>query len=182
MSESETNERTNVREQTNESWFSIREASERLKVSERVLQKRAQSGDIISRKVKNRWEVSLTQEPSPEIPNEQTNEHSRTSESDSRTNERSNEQDSGTQEALIRQLQAENAFLRSELTAQREAHQTAESELRRLMAMDKQELLDLRQRVALTGTSGTETGKDTPKEGGKAQRGFWSHLRRFWKG
>lgn len=47
------------------------------------------------------------------------------------------------------QLQAENAFLRSELTSQREAREIEASELRRLMLMDRQELLELRQRVAI---------------------------------
>lgn len=166
MSEPKTNERTN------ETWLSIREASERLKVSERVLQKRAKNGDIISRKVNNRWEVSVELEVSLESSNEQTNEYSRTSETDTRTNERADEQNSGSQKSLLKHIQEENAFLRSEL----ERRNTAESELRRLMAMDKQELLELRQRVALIGSSGNETGKDTQKEGEEPLRGFWKRL------
>lgn len=88
-----------------------------------------------------------------------------------------------TDPALVEQLQTENTFLRAELTAQREAHQTAEAELRRLLLLDKQELLDLRQRVAQIEAPKAETGKDTQETTEGAYRatsgGWWARL---WKG
>lgn len=89
--------------------------------------------------------------------------------------------------ALVTQLQSEIEFLRSELTAQREAHQTSETErqteaaeLRRLWLMDKQELTELRQRVALIEAPQSDTGE--PPEGAQkpTSGGWWARL--FGKG
>ena len=77
----------------------------------------------------------------------------------------------------------ELTFLRTQLEAkdkQLEAHTTAESELRRLMLLDRQELQELRQRLALPSAE-SETGKDPQTKGETAQKGFWERLRTFWK-
>ena len=166
----------NVREQTNELWLPIREASERLNVSERVLQKRALRGEIASRKVKNRWEVLVCGTDPAESPNE----HSRTNER-KRTNVReSNERgEPSSDAALVAQLQSEVLFLRAELERRNEA----ESELRRLMLTDKQELLELRQRVALVEApraEATDNTRETPEGAQKPTSGGW--WARLWKG
>lgn len=174
----------NVREQTNERWLPIREASERLNLSERVLQKRAQRGEIASRKVKNRWEVLVCGTDPAEAPNERTPEH------DSRTNERkrtnvreSNERGEPSPDTvLVAQLRSEVLFLRAELERRNEA----ESELRRLMLTDKQELLELRQQVAIGAAPQSETGEPLandkqgahkPTSGGWWQ--FWKRIQRY---
>lgn len=86
--------------------------------------------------------------------------------------------------ALVAQLQAENAFLRGELTAQREAREVEASELRRLMLMDRQELLELRQRVALVEAPKAEATDNTRETLEGAQKstsgGWWARL--FGKG
>jgi len=77
----------------------------------------------------------------------------------------------------------EIAFLRSELTSQREAREIEASELRRLMLMDRQELLELRQRVAIgeaPKAEATDNTRETPEGTQKQTSGGW--WTRLWKG
>lgn len=199
MSDESQNEKRNESKNENESisWLSIREASFVLKVSERAIQIRAKQGKIPSRKVGGRWEVLATNAPQNETPPKPRNENeiSRKNESDSRKrNEPQNENEtpiSFTETAQVKQLENELAFLRAErekdseeiafLRGEVERRNTAESELRRLMLTDKQELLELRQRVAIGEAPHSETGKDTSEAGTGAQRAKARRWYEFWR-
>ena len=88
---------------------------------------------------------------------------------------------------LVEQLQSENAFLRAEV----ERHHQAESELRRLMLADKQELSELRQRLAIEARAApprdavdaprASDGKEEAAAGKAEQEGSRREWWQFWK-
>jgi hypothetical protein len=85
-------------------------------------------------------------------------------------------------DGLVGQLRSENAYLRSELTAQREAHgaeiqrrDVAEAELRRMVFAAQQEAIEAKRQLAITGTP------QTPEESNRAQTASKRPWWKFWK-
>lgn len=146
-----------------EPWRTVREAAAQLGVSVRAVQMRVQRGTLASRRDGKTLYVRLD-------PNEPIREQfAKNGESPSRP-----------APDLVEQLRSEIAFLRERV----QQHETAEGELRRLMLTDRQELLDLRQRLAITaapqdaqeGAGEAETGaegKRTAAERSRAEKRPW---------
>ena len=121
----------------NDAAVTVQQASVLLGISERAVLKRIQQGTLRARKSDRQWEVWLTS----------------SSALGSEPSVMSSEPITGSAEPvrvdqtpLLEQLQSEVQFLRARI----EAADVEKSELRRLMLSDKNELLDLRQRLALT--------------------------------
>ena len=121
----------------NDAAVTVHQASVLLGISERAVLKRIQQGTLRARKSDRQWEVWLTS----------------SSALGSEPSVMSSEPITGSAEPvrvdqtpLLEQLQSEVQFLRARI----EAADVEKSELRRLMLSDKNELLDLRQRLALT--------------------------------
>ena len=147
-------------------WLSAAEAALALNTSVRTVQKRAARGEYVSRTEGNRRLLVYVALP----------------EQDANVRESKPVFREPDANALLDQLRSENAFLRSELTAQREAADVQKSELRRLMLSDKNELSELRQKLALTAApEQTQEGTSVPhsaKAEAAAGSVWW---KRFWK-
>jgi excisionase family DNA binding protein len=154
-------------------WLPVPDAAKRLGISERTVQRRVREGKLKAQEEGRRLLVGVNvSRQSPE------NVHS-----DATMTPNDATLQEGT-ERFIKQLEAENAFLKSEL----EKRNTAESELRRLMLADKNELQELRQKVALLLPSAPNAAQshdvnrrsEEQPEGGKdsltPKRGFWQRL------
>ena len=173
MSEQNGHETKEIREnETNQnegaSWVFIREASALLGISERAVQMQAKSGKLLSRKSGGRWQVQiLTQN---EAQNE-TNESASRSENEETKQFRENE--TKNESALIEQMQSEIVFLRSELERRNEdvrRRDIADGEMRRLMLADRQEIAELRQRLALVAAPETLPESTQSRENAPAPR------------
>lgn len=126
-------------------WVSVKEAAASLGLSERAVQTRAKRGQIVAKKAGHGWQVCLDDQAAGSAT---TN----ASEAQAHATATSNET------SLLEQLRSEIARLSEQLAEkdrQLERRDQAESELRRLMAVDKAELQDLRARLAIE--SGPET-------------------------
>jgi hypothetical protein len=139
-----------------EVWVSIREATHRLGISERAVRLRVKAGKLDRRVEDGRAQVRLPDRAAdPEaIP--------QASESD--------------RDARLADKDAEIAFLREQL----QQHMTAQAELRTLMLADRQELIALRQRLALAPVQnaqkgGSETRTDA-KDAGVSKQSWWRKL------
>ena len=138
MSDEITSPKRSENEAKSEVWISAQEASRLLGISERAVQLRAQKGTLPSRRDGGRWYVRLETN---------TSSAKRFAESEAKTEPieaTSAKQNEAGETRLVSHLLAEIAFLRAELTAQREAADVEKSELRRLMMADKNELQELR--------------------------------------
>lgn len=138
---------TNEQGEQGEQWISVREAAEKLHIGIRGVQQRIARGKIRHKKEGERLLVCLERAPLADSPQgEQDEQRERTG----ANNEQLREQDANNANtALFAQLRSENAFLRSELTATREAATIAQAEMRRLLLADRQEIAQLRQQLAL---------------------------------
>ena len=160
----------------NDAAVTVQQASVLLGISERAVLKRIQQGTLRARKSDRQWEVWLTS----------------SSALGSEPSVMSSEPITGSAEPvrvdqtpLLEQLQSEVQFLRARI----EAADVEKSELRRLMLSDKNELLDLRQRLALTAAvTASESTDNAPggandsqpvmaNEGAQKPRQWWE----IWK-
>jgi hypothetical protein len=159
-----------------EEWVSVAEAARRLSISPRAVRKRCAMGNQRFRKRGNRLEVQWEPNGNREEPEwEPTEPFAEPAGTETGTRGTDGEPKLEPEEpALVAQLRSEVAFLRSQL-AQRDV---AEAELRRLMLADKQELHELRQRLALPPALAPEEA--SPVEGdehnGHRGRSWWTRL------
>lgn len=178
----------NIREQ----WLPVSDAATVLSLSPRTVQKQAASGKLPSKMDGRRLLVCL-EVREPDANRGQNDANIR----DSVREVEEIIEDAGKVDAerMIATLEEEVSFLRSELTANRETHEEeikrrdiAESELRRLMLSDKNELLELRHKVALllpptpnTDSGSQEASRDVDsdevgKDNPKPKRSLWARI------
>lgn len=175
MSESEAK---NERNEANQ-WVSVREAAERLGIGERAVQLRAKNGLIESRREGRQWFVRLPADAPTSISLPDSIETDESSET--KRSERNRTSRTEANPALVEELKSEVAFLRAlvethtEETARRDV---AEAELRRLLLADRNELAQLRQRLALAAQEDTEGGET---KDGKSATPEASAGRRWWQ-
>jgi len=159
----------------------VQQASVLLHISERAVLKRIQQGTLRARKIDRQWQVWLTSGSEPSVlSSEPITDGAEPVRND--------------QTPLLDQLQGEVQFLRARL----EAADVEKSELRRLMLADKNELSELRQRLALpaaptdvpeatTDTLGAQSGyqpgpaDEDGQNSAQQRKSRWWHLWE-WKG
>ena len=174
-------------------WLTVKEAAAQIGISERGVQMRAKRGKIRWKLDRDRLLVCLEAPLSNGEQDEQ--------QLSSRTN---NEQNSNTVFAntpasdMVVQLRSEVEYLRLELTAQRVTHteeiarrDTAESEYRRLLLTDRQEIARLRDQLAITAAPtdvpeafvdapGEQTGSQSGPADDRAQNSAQQRKTRWW--
>lgn len=150
-----------------EAWVSIQEAARTLGISERAVHLRVKAGTLKRRQTGKRVQIAV---PASEAVHEAQAENS----------EGFHEVSEVLQNDLIEQLRSEVTFLRSQI----EATNIEKAELRRLMLADRQEIAELRQRLALVAApeptpEGPQSSEKDPPER-EASGGPLESTRRPW--
>jgi hypothetical protein len=148
-----------------EEWITIAEAARQIGVTERSLRRLLARPDYAARTRRENRRTPSGQRQSTLLPAALLPDLNAHYERQKETAQDGAEETAGADYSLLAQLRSENAFLRAELTAQRETHAQAEAEMRRLMATDRAELMALRQRLALPpyDEAAQEAQKDAPE-------------------
>jgi len=153
----------------NDAAVTVQQASVLLGISERAVLKRIQQGTLRARKADRQWEVWLSSSSAlGSEPSVMSSEPITESAEPVRVD----------QTPLLEQLQSEVQFLRARI----EAADVEKSELRRLMLADKNELSELRQKLALTAApeqtqEGTSVPHSAKAEAAAGSVSWWE----FWK-
>lgn len=149
----------------NEEWLPVAEAAQRLGITPRAVRKRCEMGNLRFRKQGNRGNrLEVQWEPEGELwePKREPEEPEgiRGEPPPTRLEQRQQEE--------IAFLRGELVATRASLIAQLEQRDVAESEMRRLMLADREELLRLRSQLAITAAP--ETAEQAPE--GAADNGY----------
>jgi hypothetical protein len=147
-------------------WLSVKDAAARLSLSARSVQRQVATGKRQARHVAGKLQVLVA-----------------TDEATGSRNGASESRRAAPPEwaARLAEKDALIAYLQAELTAQREARDREGSELRRLMALDKEELQRLRQQLAIAPAAedasvSRQDAVTDEKAAGESKRAWWSRL------
>ena len=143
-------------------WLSVADAAKHFGVSLRTMQRKVSAKTLTTKNEEGRVlvDVGATRQDATEAAPVTTKRHVDATRHDTVV---------PADAALLAHQAQEIEYLRAELTAQREANDKAQSELRRLMVADKSELSELRQRLtivaAAVGSESADSAITTPDGG-----------------